>query len=82
MNTQMGALDGFSFGHSDVLVGHPDGHLPWTDGHTGLQVNETQSSPWRVLLLSERDRNVNTNINYNAHNSLKDDGTTTLAWKC
>lgn len=53
------ASDEFSFEHGDVLVEHTYGDHPWTAGRTGLSGNQTQSLPWRVLLSSERDRNVN-----------------------
>ena len=35
------------------------GDLQWPAGHTGLEENQIPSLPWRVLLWSERNRNVN-----------------------
>ena len=54
-----GASSEFSFGQGDLLVGHLYGDLQWTAGHTGLEETQLPSLPWRVLLWSERNRNVN-----------------------
>ena len=45
-----------SFGQGDLPVGHLYGDLQWTAGCTGLEENQIQSWPWRVLLWSERNK--------------------------